>query len=119
VSSSEQAERIRSTPARNDLKPVETIEEVDVPGGAVLAKRPGPRVQAVAGKLAQLRDERDSARDLLDQLTAKDLPAISVTGDDWDELSHDDKRGSIQALIERADVLPGPGTERLRIRPCS
>jgi DNA invertase Pin-like site-specific DNA recombinase len=41
VSPSEQAERIRTACARDDLTLVETIEEMDISGGAALEKRPG------------------------------------------------------------------------------
>jgi DNA invertase Pin-like site-specific DNA recombinase len=41
VSPSEQAERIRSACARDGLKLVKTVEELDVSGGAPLERRPG------------------------------------------------------------------------------
>lgn len=49
VSPSEQADRIRTACARDGLDLIETIEELDVSGGAPLAKRPGLRraVEAV------------------------------------------------------------------------
>jgi hypothetical protein len=43
VSPAEQVERIRSACDRDGLELVETIEELDVSGGALLAKRPGLR----------------------------------------------------------------------------
>lgn len=43
VSPSEQAERIRAACVEDGLELVETIEELDVSGGAALAKRPGLR----------------------------------------------------------------------------
>jgi site-specific DNA recombinase len=43
VSPREQSERIRSAAERDGLELVETIEELDVSGGAPLAKRPGLR----------------------------------------------------------------------------
>jgi site-specific DNA recombinase len=41
VSPSEQADRIRTACVRDDLELIETIEELDVSGGAALVKRPG------------------------------------------------------------------------------
>jgi hypothetical protein len=56
VSPSEHAERIRSVAAPDNLELVETIEELDVGGGAALAKRAGlrPTVEMVEAGDAQV-----------------------------------------------------------------
>jgi PHD/YefM family antitoxin component YafN of YafNO toxin-antitoxin module len=72
-------------------------------------------VAAAREKLQALRENRDEARDRLDELQAAQAPAVTVTAADWDELMLDEQRALIRAVIDRADVAPGRGTERIRV----
>jgi hypothetical protein len=75
-------------------------------------------VEAVRQRLTALRDERDTALDRLDERTANVLPAITVSADDWNDLSVDGRRALIQAVVERAVVAPGgAGADRITVEP--
>jgi site-specific DNA recombinase len=85
--------------------------------GAVRAFSGLDDVQAATEKLGQLRDDRDAARDRLDSLAANAHPAVTAAAEDWDELSLEGRRGLIQAVIDRAEVGPGRGAERVTVVP--
>jgi surface antigen len=72
-------------------------------------------VTATKIKLAALRDERDAARDRLDEMHAAVMPAITVTPDDWHDLTLDEQRSLIRAVIDRAVVAPGRGRDRVTV----
>jgi site-specific DNA recombinase len=74
-------------------------------------------VDAVRERLTELRDERDRARDRLDELTATVMPAVTLTARDWDVLTVDERRALIRAVVERAVVSPGRGHDRIRVEP--
>jgi site-specific DNA recombinase len=74
-------------------------------------------VGAARQRLLDLREARDAARDRLDELQAAEAPAVTVTADDWDRLTVDERRALIRAVVERADVSPGRGTGRLSVVP--
>lgn len=74
-------------------------------------------VDAVRERLTELRDERDRARDRLDELTATVMPAVTLTARDWDVLTIDERRALIRAVVERAVVSPGRGHDRIRVEP--
>jgi site-specific DNA recombinase len=73
-------------------------------------------VETARGRLLDLRDARERARDRLGELRAASAPAvtISATGD-WDLLTLDAQRALIRAVIDRADVAPGRGRDRITI----
>jgi site-specific DNA recombinase len=70
-------------------------------------------VEAARERLVALRDARDRARERVDELRAAATPAITVTAGDWDLLTRDEQRVLIRAVLERADVFPGRGRDRI------
>ena len=72
-------------------------------------------VAAAQERLTALRDARDDARDRLDDLQSTVAPAIHVTADDWELLNLIERRDLIRAVIARAVVAPGRGTERITV----
>jgi hypothetical protein len=74
-------------------------------------------VAAAREKLQGLREARDQARDRLDEMQAAQAPAVTVTADDWDALTLDEKRSLITAVVERAEVSPGKGPGRITVIP--
>jgi hypothetical protein len=72
-------------------------------------------VDAARERLLELRAERDRAQDRLAELEAATAPAITVTAGDWDRLSLDGRRSLIRAVVERADVVPGRGPDRITV----
>jgi DNA invertase Pin-like site-specific DNA recombinase len=73
--------------------------------------------QAARERLQELRDARDQARDLHDDLLAASAPAITVRAGDWDLLTLEERRALIRAVIDRAVVGPGRGAERITVEP--
>ena len=74
-------------------------------------------VDAARERLAALRDARDAARDRLDELQAAVAAGGDVTADDWDLLTLAERRDLIRAVVDRAVVAPGRGTERITVEP--
>lgn len=72
-------------------------------------------VEAVRERLGALRDARDEARDRLAELEETVLPAVTVTADDWQALTLDERRGLIRATIARVVVAPGSDPSRVTI----
>jgi hypothetical protein len=74
---------------------------------------------AVVAKLRDLREQRDAARDRYEQAAATDEDArVIVTANEWDELTLDERRRLIQAVVERVEVRRGGrGVERLTVVP--
>jgi site-specific DNA recombinase len=72
-------------------------------------------VSAARERLLALREARDQARDRLNELQAAQAPAVTVTADDWEKATADEKRALIGALVARADVAPGRSAERLSV----
>ena len=72
-------------------------------------------VETVRERLTGLRDEREAARERLENLSAAALPAIKLTADDWSDLTLDEQRALIRATIASATVAPGRGAERITI----
>jgi site-specific DNA recombinase len=69
-------------------------------------------------KLGELTEARDRARDAYEEASANSTAtSLAVTAGDWDELSVDGRRGLIKAVIERVEVAPGRGPERIKITP--
>jgi DNA invertase Pin-like site-specific DNA recombinase len=74
-------------------------------------------VAAARQRLLELREKRDKAVDRLDGLQAAQAPAITLTAEEWDELTMDEQRALIRAVIDRADVAPGRGADRITVTP--
>jgi PHD/YefM family antitoxin component YafN of YafNO toxin-antitoxin module len=72
-------------------------------------------VAAAREKLQALREVRDETRERLDELQAAQAPAVTVTAADWDELTLEEQRALIRAVIDRAEVAPGRGDERITV----
>jgi DNA invertase Pin-like site-specific DNA recombinase len=66
--------------------------------------------------LDELQSDRDRAADALHRLAALSTPALTLTTSaDWDLLSFDARRDLIHAVISRAVVAPGRGSDRVTI----
>ena len=76
-------------------------------------------VDAARERLQELRQERDRARDRLDELQAATAPAITVTAGDWNLLTVDEQRALVRAVIDRVDVAPGRDADRVTVHPRS
>lgn len=74
-------------------------------------------VAAAQEKLRALRDERERARDRLDELRDLVAPAITVSAHDWDLLTLAEQRDLIRAVVDRVVVAPGRGADRVTIEP--
>jgi hypothetical protein len=74
---------------------------------------------SVHAKLDGLAEQRDAARDRYEQAAAADEDArVIVTANEWDELTLDERRRLIRAVIERVEVRRGGrGVERLTVVP--
>jgi hypothetical protein len=72
-------------------------------------------VDATRERLLELRTERDRARDLVGELRAAASPALTVSAGDWGTLTIDEKRALIRAVVDRADVVPGRGPDRITV----
>ena len=73
--------------------------------------------QATRERLGELRQARDQAREHHDELLAASAPAITVSAGDWDLLTLDERRALIRAVVGRAVVGPGRGSERITVEP--
>jgi site-specific DNA recombinase len=74
-------------------------------------------VDAARERLQQLREDRDQARDRVDELRAAAAPAVTVSvGDDWDLLTLDEQRALIAAVIDEAVVAPGRSSDRITVK---
>jgi site-specific DNA recombinase len=75
---------------------------------------------AALERLRELRDARDAARDLHEQLADRSSAmTIAVGVGDWDDLSRDARRKLIRAVIVQVTVAPGRGADRIKIEPRS
>lgn len=69
---------------------------------------------AAIERLRELRDARDAARDRVDHLSHLHA-AMTVTVDDWDRLSLEERRGLVRATIETVSVAKGTGLDRVTV----
>ena len=72
---------------------------------------------AARERLQELREARDQARERHDELLAASAPALTVGAGDWDLLTTEERRALIRAVVERAVVSPGRGTDRITVEP--
>jgi hypothetical protein len=74
-------------------------------------------VQSAKDKLTALREKRDEAQDRLAGLQAALVPAVAVGAGDWDDLTIEEQRALIVAVIDWAKVGPGKGIGRVTVQP--
>jgi DNA invertase Pin-like site-specific DNA recombinase len=74
-------------------------------------------VPAAQERLLALREARDHARDHLDEMRSVTVPAVTVTAEDWDTLTVDERRDLIVAVVDKASVRPGRGEGRVTVEP--
>jgi DNA invertase Pin-like site-specific DNA recombinase len=68
-------------------------------------------------KFAELREARDQAEERVEQLGGRGRAAVTVNAaKDWDRLSLDARRDLIRAVVERASVAPGRGSDRVTLQ---
>jgi DNA invertase Pin-like site-specific DNA recombinase len=74
-------------------------------------------VDAARERLSELREKRDRARDRLAELQDAAIPAVAITATgDWDRLTLDEQRALVRAVVDRADVSPGRGPDRITFK---
>jgi site-specific DNA recombinase len=73
--------------------------------------------EATRERLRELRETRDQARERHDELLAASAPAITISAGDWDQLTVDERRALIRAVVDRALVSPGRGRDRISVEP--
>jgi DNA invertase Pin-like site-specific DNA recombinase len=83
--------------------------------GAVQAFTGLDDVASAQQRLHELRDARDQARERLGELRGAVEPAVVVTMGHWDDLGLDAQRDIIRAVVDRVEVSPGRGAERLNV----
>lgn len=66
-------------------------------------------------RLAELRAARDEAQKRADRLGGV-RASVSVSVDDWDRLTADERRGLIRSALDSATVLAGRGPDRIVIK---
>ncbi len=75
-------------------------------------------VDAARTRLGELRASRERARADLDALEAATAPAVTVTASgDWSDLTLDEQRALIVAVVSEARVRPGRGADRISVQP--
>ncbi len=75
-------------------------------------------VDAARTRLGELRERRERARADLDALEAATAPAVTVTASgDWADLTIDEQRALIVAVVSEARVRPGRGADRVTVQP--
>ena len=73
-----------------------------------------PLEPADVGRRAELKQARDDAQERVDQLGPRTDVTVSA-GTDWDRLSLDARRQLIRATVERVDIAPGKGKDRITV----
>ena len=74
-------------------------------------------VDAARERLPELRVGRDRTRERLAELEAAAAPAVTISASgDWDDLTLDERRALITAVVLRADVAPGRGSDRISVQ---
>lgn len=75
-------------------------------------------VDAARGRLLELRQVRDAARDRVAELRAAERPALTIHADrDWELLTRDERRALVRATVDRVEVGPGRGADRVVLVP--
>jgi site-specific DNA recombinase len=74
--------------------------------------------EAARERLLALREQRDQARERLDELQAAAAPAVTISASgDWNRLTLDEQRALIRGVVDEAVVAPGRGLERITVKP--
>jgi DNA invertase Pin-like site-specific DNA recombinase len=71
-------------------------------------------------RLRALQDERDAALNRLRELRLASGAAVTVTADDWGDLTPDERRALVRAVVDRAEVAPADGVrgaDRMTVLP--
>ncbi len=72
---------------------------------------------SVRHRLAELREARDEAQAKLDQLGSGAPSTITINAaDDWDRLTHEERRALIRATVQSLTVSSGRGAERVAVK---
>jgi site-specific DNA recombinase len=75
-------------------------------------------VTTARDRLLVLREQRDQARERLEELQAAAPARETVSaGTDWNLLTLSEQRGLVRAVIESVTIAPGRGEERITIQP--
>ena len=81
---------------------------------------PGPRSRSASrmsnqlGALVALREERDQARERVDELRRALVPAVTVSAGDRQRLTIDEQRDLIRAVVDRATSCPAAASSGSR-----
>lgn len=75
-----------------------------------------PLEPAARKRLAGATAKRDAARERADELRGSGAATLTINGDaDWDRLTLGERRDLIKAVVRRATVSPGRGTDRISV----
>ena len=74
-----------------------------------------PMEPAAAKRLGRAKDKRDKAQEHLDRLGGTSASLTVTAAGDWERLTLDERRALIRAVVGRAVVAPGRGTDRITI----
>jgi site-specific DNA recombinase len=100
--------------AEHDLKAAERDVETTERRHAAACEVLDPTEPDEVDRLHVLRDERDDARRRLeDRKQSLGVASLAVSVDDWDDLTMAEQRSLIRAVVERVNVTPGRGSDRL------
>jgi DNA invertase Pin-like site-specific DNA recombinase len=66
-------------------------------------------------RLATATQNRDQAREQVDRLGGHRVAVTLNAVDDWDRLSLDARRALIRAVVDRAEIAPGRGADRVTV----
>ena len=104
--------------AKNAVKAEKEAERAEKELGAAVRAFSGlDDVEEARERLLELRERRDEATATLRRLQAATAPSVTLRGDaDWGLLSLDEQRALIRAVIERVEVSPGRGPDRVTIK---
>jgi DNA invertase Pin-like site-specific DNA recombinase len=71
---------------------------------------------ATRERLAELREARDRAQEEVDRLYGIEAEELVISASaDWDRLTDDEKRDLIRVTVQRVDVAPGRGPDRVTV----
>jgi hypothetical protein len=75
-----------------------------------------PLEPAARKRLQAATAKRDKAREEVERLGGKRASLTVNAARDWDRLSLDARRGLIRAVVDRVDVAPGRGADRVTVK---
>jgi DNA invertase Pin-like site-specific DNA recombinase len=95
------------------------LEQAQAELDAAIGAFKGAGVQGEAAsveRLSALRQARDEAQERLEELQSTDISAFVVDANaDWSLLTLEERRALIRAVVARASVAPGRGTDRITV----